>query len=235
MAYRTLSAAGTLALVLLTACAGPRAEPVSTLAPQPLLTPGAEPAARAAGRRIVPRDLLEVTVFDADELSGEMRVSDTGEISVPLLGVIPAAGSTPRELESALVDELQGKYMRDPHVTVQVKEEAAQPIYVLGEVNQAGAYGTGEQAAVTLLGAVSMARGLKSGAAAGRTVVVRSAADGSRLQIPVDLGAVMKGQEPDVILEVGDVVYVPKNTGRAVTLGVIDALVRVLTFRPALP
>lgn len=184
-------------------------------------------------RRIMPRDLLEVTVFEAPELSGEVRVAETGGISLPLVGVMHAGGSTPRELEAALVARLSGTYMHDPHVSVQVKEEAAQPIYVLGEVNQAGAYGTADNEAMTILRAVSLARGMKSAAAPGRTVVIRTGPTGERLQLPVDLDGVLSGQSPDVVLQVNDIVYVPKNRGRVLTLGMIDALVRIMTFRPA--
>lgn len=183
-------------------------------------------------RRIMPRDLLEVTVFEAPELSGEVRVAETGGISLPLVGVIHAGGSTPRELEDALVARLSGTYMHDPHVSVQVKEEAAQPIYVLGEVNQAGAYGTADNEAMTILRAVSLARGLKPAAAPRRTVVIRTGPTGERLQLPVNLDEVLNGQSPDVMLQVNDIVYVPKNRGRVLTLGVIDALVRIMTFRP---
>lgn len=221
-----------LVVALQAACAGTPPHPLSSSAPQPLV-PGVEGgAAVAADRSIVPHDLLQVTVFEAPEVGGEVRVSETGEVSLPLVGVLRAGGRTPRELEDTLVARLSGAYLRDPHVSIQVKEQAPQPIYVLGEVNQAGAYGAGESGTMTLVRAVALARGLKPGAAAGRTVVIRTTSTGERLQVPVNLGDVLRGRSPDVILEVNDVVYVPNHTGRAVTLGVLDALVRVVTYRP---
>jgi polysaccharide biosynthesis/export protein len=185
----------------------------------------------AGARTIVPRDLLQVTVFGAPELSAEVRVTETGEISLPLLGLMRAGGATPGELEAELVARLRETYMHDPHVSVQVKEEAAQPIYVLGEVNQAGAYRTTDNEPMTILRAVSLARGLKQSAASRGTVVIRTGPTGERVQLPVDLVKVLGGQAPDVVLQVNDVVYVPTNTGRAITLGLINALVRVVTFR----
>lgn len=212
-------------------CSGTTSTPVDPSPPQPLLSAGEGQDIGTGARTIVPRDLLQVTVFEAPELSGEVRVAETGDISLPLLGVMQAGGSTPRELEEALVARLSGSYMRDPHVSVQVTEEAAQPIYVLGEVNQAGAYGTTDSEAVTLLRAVSLARGLAPGAAPSRTVVIRTNPTGERVQIPIDLDEVLKGRSDDVILQANDVVYVPTNSGRAITLGVLNALVRVVTFR----
>src|SRR5687768_16448586 len=60
-----------------------------------------------AEQTIVVRDLLDVAVFEAPDLSRVVRVSDDGMISLPLLGPIQAAGRTPRELEAALQDTLR--------------------------------------------------------------------------------------------------------------------------------
>lgn len=226
--FAAVSAVG---LILQAACATTAPTATHLSPPEPLAVPGDAGGPEATGRTIVPRDLLQVTVFEAPELSGEVRVAETGDISLPLLGLMRAGGATPGELEAALVARLRGTYMHDPHVSVQVKEEAAQPIYVLGEVNQAGAYQTTGNEPMTILRAVSLARGLKPTAASGETVVIRTGPTGERVQLPLDLGEVLGGRAPDVVLEVNDVVYVPTNSGRAITLGLINALVRVVTFR----
>lgn len=188
-------------------------------------------ASALAGRRIVPQDLLQVTVYDAPELTRAVRVSEAGDISLPLVGTVRAAGGTPRDLELTLTAELR-TYIHDPHVAVEVAEAADQPVYVLGEVNQPGAFTPGlSDDRITILRAVSLARGFKPSAANRRTVVVRTTATGERLQIPVDMEAVLRGESADVTLEPNDVVYVPTNTERAVALGVVDALLRVVTFR----
>ena len=231
MPRRSASLVIALGLLVQAGCAA-AAPSIHPAEPRPLV--GGTQVAGAGARQIVPRDLLQVTVFEAPELGGGLRVSDAGEVSLPLVGVVRAAGSTPRELEDSLTARLRGTYMHDPRVSVQVTEEAVQPIYVLGEVNQPGAYGTGGDGARTLLRAISQAGGLTASAASSRALVIRTGANAERLEVPVDLEAVLDGQAADVILHVGDVVYVPKNTGRAFTLGVIDALVRVLTFRPGL-
>ena len=61
-------------------------------------------------------DLLEITVFEIPELNRTVRVSERGSISLPLLGEVPAEGLTASELEQALRDRLQEKYLRDPQV-----------------------------------------------------------------------------------------------------------------------
>src|ERR1039458_5884581 len=42
--------------------------------------------------RIGPEDLLEVSVFEVPELSRSVRVSASGEISLPLVGAFPVVG-----------------------------------------------------------------------------------------------------------------------------------------------
>jgi polysaccharide export outer membrane protein len=182
-------------------------------------------------RTIVAGDLLEVAVFDAPELSRTTRVSDAGDISLPLIGVVLVAGKTARDIEVAVRDKLRGRYMLDPHVSVEVKEAVAQPIYVLGEVNQPGAFTPAGNARLTILQAVAVARGLKPTASRRRAVVIRASPEGDRQQIHVNLNDVVKGKVPDMVLEPSDVVYVQKNSERAVALGVVDAMLRAVTFR----
>jgi polysaccharide biosynthesis/export protein len=183
------------------------------------------------GRSILPQDLIQVTVFEAEELSGAFRVSDAGEIAVPLLGHMAASGHTPRELEQALAAKLRATYMHNPHVTIEIKEEAPRPIYVLGEVTQPGAFPTAGQDGLTLLRAVTIARGLTPRASHKRAYVIRTMPTGDRLQMTVNLEDMLKGRAADMALQANDVVYVPKNTERAVAMGVVDALLRVFTFR----
>lgn len=222
-----LSDAGIILLALQFGCAAGPGVPVDI----PIPSAPVDDASALAGRRIVPQDLLQVTVYDAPELTRAVRVSEAGDISLPLVGLVRAAGGTPRDLELALTAELR-TYIHDPHVAVEVAEAADQPVYVLGEVNQPGAFTPGlSDDRITILRAVSLARGFKPSAANRRTVVVRTTATGERLQIPVDMEAVLRGESADVTLEPNDVVYVPTNTERAVALGVVDALLRVVTFR----
>jgi len=187
-------------------------------------------ASTGQGRMIIPQDLLQVTVFDAPELTRTVRVSEGGDVSLPLVGLVRAAGGTPRDLERTLAARLR-TFLHEPHVAVEVAEHATQPVYVLGEVNQPGAFVPGSEDGLTILRAVSLARGFKPTAANRRTVVIRTAPTGERMQIPVDLSDVLRGRMPDIALQPNDVVYVPKNTERAVALGVVDALLRAVTFR----
>lgn len=93
---------------------------------------GARPADTAIGSG----DLLHIDVFDVPELSRDVRVSDTGEISYPLIpGKITVAGLTSFQLESKLEQLLLvNGLVSHPQVSVFVKEQNSQPVTVLGAV-----------------------------------------------------------------------------------------------------
>lgn len=109
-----------------------------------------------AGYHLGPGDQLRVTTFGSDDLSGNFRVSDTGQLELPLVGSFPAAGMTPSavadEIAAALKDK---KVLNDPHVSVEVL--SYRPVFVLGEVSKPGQYPY--QPGMTLLTAVAVAGG----------------------------------------------------------------------------
>lgn len=183
------------------------------------------------GHLIGPGDLLEIDVFQAPELSRAARVSDEGEISLPLLGMVPAAGVTPRELEGDLQDRLRGAYMVDPHVSVEVAEIRSRPVYVLGAVNQPGAFPVAGHERLTVLRALALSEGLNGNAAGGRALIIRPSGNGARQEIPVDLGKVINGQAPDPLLQPNDVFFVPSSPAKSFARGFADALVRMITLR----
>lgn len=113
----------------------------------------------------------------------------------------------------------------------QVKVSKAGIAYVVGEVQQPGAFPINGSAGLTVLRAIALAQGFGSRAAKGRTVIIRTGEDGERRQVPVDVGDILSGKAPDVELEAQDVVFVPSSTARVVSYGVVDALVRMVSLR----
>ena len=129
--------------------------------------------ASASEYRIGPEDLLELSILDAPDMSRTLRVTGSGEISMPLLGVVKAADLTPRELEIVLQELLRHSYMKDPHVGVFVREMQSHPVSVVGAVKKPGVFQI--RGAKTVLEMLSMAEGLAEDA--GDTVyVMRGAA-----------------------------------------------------------
>lgn len=89
--------------------------------------------------RIGANDLVEINIFEAPELNRSLRVSAGGEISMPLLGAIPAASLTARQLEAFLEYRLRG-YMKDPRVGVFVSSIESHPVSVVGAVKKPGVF-----------------------------------------------------------------------------------------------
>jgi polysaccharide export outer membrane protein len=162
-----------------------------------------------AGYRIGPDDLLEITVFGAPELDRAVRVAASGEISLPLVGVVDVAGRTPHELERLLEERLEARYMRAPQVSVFVRELRSQGVTVLGAVRRPGVYQVPGR--TTLVELLSLAEGLDDDA--GDRVLVRRAGDaGSEPAEELNLAAMLAAAEPGTNPEVlpGDVVTVTR-------------------------
>ncbi len=119
-------------------------------------------------------DLLSIEVFDVEELSRDVRVSELGTIALPLLPArLHAAGLTEIQLEEKLAEllETSGLVSR-PQVTVTVKERKSKPITVIGAVNHSMVYQAVRP--VTLLEVLSEAGGIANDA--GSTVIISRAA-----------------------------------------------------------
>ena len=169
-------------------------------------------------------DLLGIEVFDVPELSREVRVNETGYISLPLMpSKVRAAGLTPYQLQDKLAELLQTNgLVSTPEVTVSLKEQHSQPITVIGAVKNASVIQAARK--TTLLQALSQAGGIADDA--GSTVIVtRSAPDISDSEDPgaapapstpriftINMSDVLESGDSrfNIPLTGGDVVSVPR-------------------------
>jgi polysaccharide export outer membrane protein len=158
--------------------------------------------------RIGRQDLLEIRVFDLDQLNQTVRVTDDGAITLPLLGRLAVAGLTKNELEQLLARLLEARYVRDPQVTIFVKEYESKKVAVSGAVKKPGTYEMlGRK---TLLEMISMAGGLDRDL--GKEIIVfRRSEDGTARRLAVDLNRLVFDAEPSLNIEVepGDIIYIP--------------------------
>ncbi|MBZ5695578.1 MAG: polysaccharide biosynthesis/export family protein [Acidobacteriia bacterium] len=131
-------------------------------------TPGLSAENYRADYRIGPDDQLDISVLEAAELDRAPRVSASGEVSLALIGTVRAAGLTTRELEIVIEELLRQHYIKEPHVSVQVRDMQSHPVAVFGAVKKPGVFQLrGPKTVVELL---SMAEGLDVDA--GDTVLV---------------------------------------------------------------
>lgn len=112
----------------------------------------------AADYRIGPDDLLEINILEAGELNREPRVSASGEISLSLIGAVHAEGLTTLELELVLEELFRRTYIKNPHVSVQIREMQSHPVAVFGAVKKPGVFQIRQPKSVVEL--LSMAEGL---------------------------------------------------------------------------
>jgi polysaccharide export outer membrane protein len=114
---------------------------------------------------------VRIITFGEENLTGEFRVNDSGNIALPLVGAVHAAGLTPGALETTVGAALRrGNLVHHPSVAVEVI--AYRPVYVLGEVNKPGQYTY--QPGMTVVTAVAVAGGFTYRAYERYTSVVRT-------------------------------------------------------------
>ena len=157
--------------------------------------------------KIGPRDVLEVTVFKAPELSKTIQVSEAGTINFPLLGELDAAGKTAREVEQEMTKKLGTKYLQNPQISVFVKDYFSQRITMEGAVKKPGVYPIA--GGLSLLQALAEAQGFDE--AASHEVVLFRQANGRRLAAKYDVSSIRDGSAEDPQLEAGDVIIVPTS------------------------
>ena len=107
------------------------------------------------GGTLAAGDQVRVTVFGEEDLSGEFEVDAAGQISLPLIGKIRAAGGGADELGASIVTALLDGYLKHPRVSVEVLNFRS--IFVMGEVNRPGSYPY--SVGLTALKAIALAGG----------------------------------------------------------------------------
>jgi polysaccharide biosynthesis/export protein len=157
--------------------------------------------------RIGPGDEIDISVYGAPDLTQHGRVSTTGEISLPLIGGVVVAGLTSEEAQILIEQRLaEGNFIKNPHVSVYVKEYTTQGISIVGEVNKPGMYSA--LAAHRLLDLIQAAGGLTP--RAGNRVIVDLHRDRTHpLSIPLSNDPVQVAKA-NIELGPGDTVVVPK-------------------------
>ncbi|WP_284124065.1 polysaccharide biosynthesis/export family protein [Parerythrobacter aestuarii] len=155
---------------------------------------------------IGPSDRLSITVFREPDLSIDSAIVDPdGNIQVPLLGTVDAAGLTAAEFARDLERRFAARFLVDPSVTVELTEAAQKRVTVAGAVTQPGVYEIPGR--ISLVDAVALARGPTNVAKYDQVVVFRRY-NGDRVGGMFDLGQINAGISPDIEILAGDQVIV---------------------------
>ncbi|MFH1708535.1 MAG: SLBB domain-containing protein [Planctomycetota bacterium] len=159
-----------------------------------------------------PGDMIEITVYDEPDLHTITRISSSGEISFPLVNMVSIKGLSSQEVERLLQDRLrEGAFIKNPQVTVYVKEFSRQKVYVYGAVAKPGAYEF-QQDVPTILKAVAMAGGMTDRGFETAIRVIHRASDRKYTTFTVSMHDLILGKDGvfDVPLDDGDIVSIPE-------------------------
>ncbi len=167
------------------------------------------PAPEAARAEMLgPGDVVEVRIYNEPELSGTHQVSDNGTIRLPLVGAVAAAGMTPDQLTIRIADLYNERYLKDAEVSLFVKDHQSRKVYVLGQVAKPGPYPFDGK--MTVIDAVARAGGTTKLADPDRTLITRDK-DGKQVRVVVNVASIGQGRAPDVLLQPGDIIFVPET------------------------
>lgn len=186
-----------------------------------LSTPKEAPTTYTLG----PDDQIMVKVLDAEEISTDkqapIRIDSRGNITLPMVGRVKAAGLTTEQLEAEIENRL-AKYFKEPDVTVALTELRSQPVSILGAVAQPGVHQL--QGRKTLFEALSLAGGLKP--EAGHSVKITRKLEWGRIPLPtaqddptgqfsvaaLNVKSIMEAKNPEenILVRPNDVISVPR-------------------------
>lgn len=167
-----------------------------------------------AGQYLVPYDKLELSVLGVEGLEKiDAQVDTGGFITFPIIGEVAVAGKTISEVREEIAERLRQNFLRNPQVTVNLKEMADRLVTVEGQVEKPGSY--------PIIGRMTLLRALANAGSPGefaRTndVVVFRDVGGQRYAALYNVDAVRRGAYPDPDVFANDVIVVGDAKGRRI-------------------
>jgi len=155
-------------------------------------------------------DLLQVKVFETEDLNTTVRVSSRGYVTLPLLGAVLVKELSAREAEETIEDLYRVRYIKDPHVSIFVEEHFSQRITLMGQFRNPGTYDYLSRQ--RLLDVMALGGGLSE--KAGRVVQIRryGGSPESHSVFIVDLDQLIKEGKSELNIQINsaDVLFVPE-------------------------
>jgi polysaccharide export outer membrane protein len=186
-----------LALLSFWGCAGTTYRPVR-------LDPPTDNGSLGAG------DVIEVLVYDEPAMSKTYKVAPDGTIDFPFVGVLECEGHMPQEIGRTIKDRLRTeKILKNPQVSVLVKEVNSKKIAVFGQVQKPGQFAMTE--GMTVVHAISAAGGFTSMADRDRVTLTRRVGKNKMVRVVFSVAAITEGKIADVPLQAGDTLYVEER------------------------
>jgi polysaccharide biosynthesis/export protein len=179
------------------AIAGQPPAPAETLAPT-----------STAEYRIRSGDVLQINVFQLQDFNREAPVDAAGTIGLPLIGAVPVAGKTVRQVEEEIAQGLKAKYLQNPQVLVTIKDAVGLRVAVQGAVRNPGLFPL--HGDTTLTNVIAQANGMNDISDSSQVLIIRNT-DQGRVATKVDAGAILSGSASDPQIYGGDTVVVGES------------------------
>jgi polysaccharide export outer membrane protein len=163
-------------------------------------------------------DRVRIAVFQEEDLTSLTRIDARGRVNLPLIGEIAIGGLTVIEAQAAIEAAYrEGRFLRNPQVTVSVEEYAPREVSIQGQIRNAGRYTLPIESTLTVVELVTKAGGITDIGKGSAVTVTRIMPDGTKKVFTVDVDSVIKGRKDSktddsaMLLQPGDIVYVPER------------------------
>lgn len=168
--------------------------------------------------RLQPGDKVRIAVYQEDDLTTIGRIDARGRVTnLPLVGEITIGNLTIVEAQESIQTAFrEGRYLRNPQVTITVEDYAVREVSIQGQVVNPGRYALPVESTYTLVELVTKAGGIKDIGKGNAVTITRIMPDGSRKVFTVDVDSLIRGkkgrnEDDSFLLESGDIVYVPER------------------------
>jgi polysaccharide export outer membrane protein len=147
----------------------------------------------------------------------------------------PVEGMHVRGPDQIEVDLNRLLYTRDEALNIEIRPRdiisvsKADVVYVTGAVKRSGGFVLEDRSTMSVLQAIAMAEGFTGTAAKGSVRILRTNQDGSKTEVPVNLGKILKGKAQDTMLVANDVLFVPDSKKKVAGLRATDATISTIT------
>ena len=163
-------------------------------------------------------DRVRVAIYQEEDLTTVARIDARGRINLPLVGEIAVGGLTVVAAQNAIhASYKDGRYLRNPQVTLSVEEYAPREVSIQGQIRNAGRYTLPIESTFTVVELVTKAGGITDIGKGTQVSVTRVLPDGTKQIFVVDVDNVIRGKKGDkiddntLLLQPGDIVYVPER------------------------
>jgi polysaccharide export outer membrane protein len=187
-----------IAAVVSTSCAGRRPVPSGSIQAIDL----------APEERLGIDDVFEVRVFAEPDLSGTYRISADGTVDYPFVGRIAVIGMRSGDVQELIASKLKDGYLKNPQVSLMVKEWNSRKVSVIGQVQKPGSVAYFPN--MTIVDAIAAAGGF-TGIASKNAVTLRREMKGSVESKTCPVADISEGRAPNVVLRPGDILVVEER------------------------